>query len=142
MKQHVTKKVTLSDGTVLPAGSTVSVAANTSNDPAIFPEPEKFIPDRFLKLRSQPGQESNWQFVTLHPSLMIFGYGKHACPGRFFAVAELKIVLCFLLMRYDLRFVEREGRPKDGNIEGVVYASPNAKIEVRRRKEEIRLEVF
>ncbi|RYP35293.1 hypothetical protein DL767_003881 [Monosporascus sp. MG133] len=129
-------------GTVLPAGSTVSVAANTSEDPAIFPEPEKFIPDRFLKLRSQPGQESNWQFVSLHPSLMTFGYGQHACPGRFFAAAEIKTFLCFLLLRYDLRFVEGQGRPKDGNIEGVVYVTPNAKIEVRRRKEEIRLEDF
>ncbi|WYZ43444.1 hypothetical protein EsH8_VI_001143 [Colletotrichum jinshuiense] len=142
MKQHVRKTITLSDGTVLPAGVTVSVAANTSEDPEIFPEPEKFIPDRFLKLRSQPGQESNWQFVSLHPSLMTFGYGQHACPGRFFAAAEIKTFLCFLLLRYDLRFIDGEGRPKDGNIEGVVYVMPNAKIEIRRRKEEIQLEDY
>ncbi|KAL0943836.1 cytochrome P450 [Colletotrichum truncatum] len=140
MKQHVRRTVTLSDGTVLPAGATVSVAANTSADPAYFPEPEKFIPDRFLKRREEPGQESNWQFVSLHPSLMTFGYGQHACPGRFFAAAEIKTFLCFLILRYDLRFLKGEGRPKDGNIEGVVYVLPTAKIEMRRRKEEIRLE--
>ncbi|GKT51088.1 cytochrome P450 monooygenase 1 [Colletotrichum spaethianum] len=81
MKHHVRHTFALSDGTVLQAGATVSVAANTTNDPELFSMPEKFIPDRFLKLRSEPGQESKWQFVELHPSLMTFGYGQHACPG-------------------------------------------------------------
>ncbi|KZL80659.1 cytochrome p450 protein, partial [Colletotrichum incanum] len=140
MKHHVRRTFTLSDGTVLPAGATVSVAANTSDDPALFPMPDRFIPDRFLKLRNETGEENKWQFVSLHPSLMTFGYGQHACPGRFFAAAEIKTFLCFLILRYDLRFLKGQGRPQDGNIEGVVYVMPDSKIEVRRRKEEICLE--
>lgn len=142
MKHNVRQKVTLSDGTVLPAGSMFAVAANTTHDPKLFPEPDKFIADRFMKLRSEPGQERKWQLVELRPSLMTFGYGEHACPGRFFAAAEIKTFLCFLLLRYDLRFSKDQGRPKDGCIEGVVFVQPNAQIEVRRRREEIHLESF
>ena len=32
-----------------------------------------------------------------------FGYGKHACPGRFFANQEFKVILVQLIMSYDLR---------------------------------------
>ncbi|KAE8835228.1 hypothetical protein HRS9122_07498 [Pyrenophora teres f. teres] len=142
MKRHVRQKVTLSDGTVLPAGSMVAVAANTTHDPEFFPEPDEFIPDRFMKLRNEPGQEQKWQFVELKPSLMTFGYGEHACPGRFFATTEIKIFLCFVLMRYDLRFLKEQGRPRDGEVEGVVFVVPSAQIEIRRRTEEIRLEEF
>jgi len=37
-------------------------------------------------------------------------------------------------MRYDLRFLKDQGRPKDGNLEGVVVAVPNLKIEVQRKR--------
>ena len=32
---------------------------------------------------------------------MGFGYGEHACPGRFFASNEMKVALSFLLLNYD-----------------------------------------
>ena len=33
---------------------------------------------------------------------MGFGYGSHACPGRFFATNAVKICLSELLLRYDI----------------------------------------
>ncbi|KAI8142586.1 cytochrome P450 [Fennellomyces sp. T-0311] len=46
------------------------------------------------KLATQPGRD----FVT-------FGLGKHLCPGRFFAVHEIKMSLIVLLRRYDIATV-------------------------------------
>lgn len=34
---------------------------------------------------------------------MHFGYGRHACPGRFFAANEIKLMLVRLLMDYDIK---------------------------------------
>lgn len=45
-----------------------------------------------------------------------FGLGKHLCPGRFFAVHEIKIVLITLLSKYKLSL--KENKP----VEPVVYA--------------------
>src|SRR4051812_48404223 len=103
MKRMVKKSITLSDGTVLPAGSQIMVCDNLALDPKVFPEPDKFDMTRFLRLREQPGQENYHQFVTPSPSLMAFGYGQHACPGRFFASNEVKIALCCMLLKYDFR---------------------------------------
>lgn len=36
---------------------------------------------------------------------MTFGHGPHACPGRFFAMYEVKVVLVELLRNYDIRLV-------------------------------------
>lgn len=38
------------------------------------------------------------------PDSLEFGYGSHACPGRFFATAVLKCTLAAILQKYDLRF--------------------------------------
>lgn len=32
----------------------------------------------------------------------MFGYGKHACPGRFFAGNELKLILVKMLEKYEI----------------------------------------
>ncbi|KAI1076359.1 cytochrome P450 [Whalleya microplaca] len=132
-------QVQLSDGTILPKGSRILVASNFM-DPKIYPDPEKFDPSRFLKLRQGPGQEHSWQFVTTTPAHTLFGHGQHACPGRFFASNEVKIALCHLLLKYDWRFVPGEGRPAPMLFEGSNNVDSKAKVQVRRREAEIDLD--
>lgn len=132
--------ITLSDGTVLPAGSQIMVCDNEALNPKIYPNPEKFDVSRFLKLRSQPGEENHHQFVTPTPALMAFGYGPHACPGRFFAANEVKIALSCLLLKYDFQFVPGAPPPQDMEFETATTCDPNVRVQVRRRKEEIDLE--
>ncbi|KAI0098329.1 cytochrome P450 [Hypoxylon sp. NC0597] len=141
MHRYVEKDLTLSDGTVLPKGARIIVAANFM-DPEIYPEPEKFDAARFLKMRQQPGQENSWQFVTTSPAHTLFGHGQHACPGRFFASNEVKILLCHLLLKYDWRFVPEEGRPAPRVFESVNGVDQKSRIQVRRRKPEIDLDNY
>ncbi|KAI1780930.1 cytochrome P450 [Hypoxylon cercidicola] len=139
MHRYVEKDVELSDGTLLPKGSRIIVAGDFMN-PTIYPEPEKFDAARFLKMRQQPGQEHSWQLVSTNPAHFLFGHGQHACPGRFFASNEVKIALCYLLLKYDFRFVPGEGRPAPRMFESVTSVDQKSKIQMRRRKAEIDLD--
>ena len=101
MNRLVEEEIKLDDGTILPKGARIMVDANTFMDPKVYPDPIKFDPFRFVRLRQQPGQENNYQFVATTPEHMVFGHGQHACPGRFFASNEVKIALCQMLLKYD-----------------------------------------
>lgn len=111
-------------------------------DPEVYPEPEKYDVYRFLNLRSQPGQENAHQFVTTSPQHMLFGHGAHACPGRFFASNEMKIALCQLLLKYDWKLCEGQSeRPMNLQVDQGFLTDPSAKVMMRRRKEEINLDM-
>lgn len=74
------------------------------------------------------------QLVTTSGEYFAFGHGQHACPGRFFAAAEVKVAVCRLLLEYDLKLAKGcEGleRVSIGNA-GMVH--PLAKISIRRRE--------
>ncbi|KAK6216113.1 Metallothionein expression activator [Pestalotiopsis sp. IQ-011] len=130
------QEVTLSDGTVLPRGSRINL-----HGPAIYSAPETFDAARFVRLREEAGSENAWQFVTTNPEHMLFGHGQHACPGRFFAANEVKIALAHMLLKYDWRFVPGETRPAKMSFESSIGVSTSGKIQFRRRKEEINLDL-
>lgn len=123
-------------------GSRMMVTADSFNDPEIYSEPEKYDAWRFLKLRSQPGQENAYQYVTTSPEHLLFGHGTHACPGRFFASNEMKIALCHLLLKYDWKL--RDGqteRPKNLQVDQGFLTDPSVVVLCRRRKEEIGIDL-
>jgi cytochrome P450 len=61
-------------------------------DPQVWPDPERFDPDRFA-----PGQAKN-RAHAYKP----FGTGQRACIGRQFALHEAVLTLGMILHRYDL----------------------------------------
>jgi cytochrome P450 len=71
---------------------------------------------------------------------MGFGHGQHACPGRFFASNEIKVALCHILLKYDLDLLDG-GAPPAYRIEGMSSVSLEGRIRIRRRKEEINLDL-
>jgi cytochrome P450 len=79
-------------GVALPAGVTVSPSISLVHHRAdVWPEPERFDPDRFLGARPSP--------FTFFP----FGGGERRCLGAAFATWETKLVLARVLERADLR---------------------------------------
>lgn len=102
-------------------------------DAELFKDPHSFRGSRFLEMRQQPGQENRWQFVTTSPEHLIFGHGKHSCPGRFFAGNEIKVVLIYLLMKYDWKFTS-EGRKEDVVFGQELDTDPTAKAMIKKRK--------
>ncbi|KAI1178287.1 cytochrome P450 monooxygenase [Nemania sp. FL0916] len=133
LRRSVDADTKLSDGTVLKKGSRVHIDMHRMVDQNVYPDPEEWRGDRFLKLRSQPGKENLAQLVTVSADHFAFGLGEHACPGRFFAANETKIALCHLLLKYDWELAP--GTSLDIQLLGFNQRSnTNAKVLCRRRK--------
>ncbi|KAI1659919.1 ent-kaurene oxidase [Daldinia decipiens] len=74
-----------------------------------------------------------WQFTSIGDTAMNFGLGKHACPGRFFAGCEIKMVLAYLLLHYDIKLRDGEGRPAPNMFMMTKSPSMTAEVLFRRR---------
>ncbi|XP_062377161.1 cytochrome P450 7A1 isoform X2 [Sardina pilchardus] len=71
-------------------------------DPEIYPNPTEFQFDRFLDNAGQRRSLFYKNGRRLKHFLVPFGSGVSECPGRFFAVCEIKIFLALVLWHYDL----------------------------------------
>jgi cytochrome P450 len=116
MQRHCHDTIELSDGTRLPKGSRFYVPASILHDPVLYPDPYKMDAKRWLRMREEPGNQNRYQWVTTLPEHIGFGHGKHACPGRFFASSEIKLVLIHLVMKYD--WVFKDGKRPDLLFDG------------------------
>lgn len=119
-------QLVLQDGrtlTVKPNEIIAYFAGVTHIDPKLFPEPEKFIFDRFLNKNPD----------TI-PGYLPFGAGKHMCPGRFFAKNEMKISVAILLRYTEYKLIDTDKipQPKEQRV-GVGVAPPNEDIPIMYR---------
>jgi cytochrome P450 len=129
-QRTVLKPITLSDGTYLPAGTRAFVpSVAISSDASIYQNPDHFDGLRFYNLRQRSAEDENkYQFTSTGKTQMHFGGGRHACPGRWFASHEIKLILTTLLSQYDLKLKEGEGRPKNILFQSQLNPDPRAEI--------------
>ncbi|KAI0668027.1 cytochrome P450 [Trametes maxima] len=129
------KDVTLDDGTFIPRGTFVSAASYpTHHDNSLYADPEYFDPFRFARLREEEGGATRHQFVNTSVDYMPFGHGKHACPGRFFAANELKAMLAYIVLHYDLELPEGTELPVNHYDQLNVTPAPKGKVMFRKRQ--------
>ncbi|KAI0531725.1 cytochrome P450 [Xylaria digitata] len=99
--------------------------------------PGEFDAYRFLKLRDVPhsddgGTEYQWVASSISPANLMFGYGKHACPGRYYCIRQAKLIFTKLLVDYDIEWTEPGmRRPQRETIEG--QFGPNRAQRMRLR---------
>jgi len=116
---HAVTKDDVYEGYLIPKGAIV--IGNTwaiLHDPARYPEPEAFKPERFL---SPDGSLLDDPVLGL-----AFGYGRRVCPGRHFAEATLFITVASLLSVFNIEKGETsKGQPFEYTYTGMVISRPN-----------------
>ncbi|KAL0262789.1 hypothetical protein SLS55_001762 [Diplodia seriata] len=104
--RKVMSPLRLSDGTVIPAKSFITMATNSiAHDERYYPNADTFDGFRFFRKRLQSEDEAKrHQFTSTGATSLPFGHGKFACPGRFFAAAQIKAVLANIILKHDVSF--------------------------------------
>jgi len=127
---------TFSNGMTVPAGTLVAAPLSAIHtDEEIYSNPEEFDGFRFAKLRenSEGLMASRHQAGTTSTAHLPFGHGRLACPGRFFAVVEMKALLAHMVMTYDLKLEEGKKVPRQLCI-GTSRIPGNADVLFRKRQ--------
>jgi cytochrome P450 len=148
------KGVTMTDGLHLPQGTRISTSTySIHHDNDIYPNANTYDAFRFSRAReeslasieeaeilnelgekdfSKVLESKNLSIVTTSETFLPFGHGRHACPGRFFAATEIKLLLAYILMNYDVKPMET--RPPNVFMGGSILPPMKATICVKRRK--------
>ncbi|KAH9887972.1 CyP450 monooxygenase [Cubamyces lactineus] len=81
----------------IPKGATVMANVwGILHDPEHYSNPEAFDPDRFLK-------DGKLNDEVLDPATVMYGFGRRACPGRYFADNSLFINIASLLHVFNIK---------------------------------------
>lgn len=145
-KRQVLKPITLSDGTHLPKGTFIEIpAAAVARDRFIVAgdvDPNTFDGFRFEKLRHGIAREDAAKYLFATVTVdggMHFGFGRRACPGRFFTTNLMKLVLSHMIIEYDLKMPEDTGngsplvRYENLHVEATNFVDPERTLLMRRR---------
>ncbi|PSR83629.1 cytochrome P450 [Coniella lustricola] len=122
----------LSNGYTIAAGTHICAASDArSRDPALYESPLVFRPWRFYAVPSSDSVTSSGEqepsttsghtevdssnlFSSVAAGDSWFGVGRQACPGRWYASAQIKLVLCLWLTEYEFKFPDGQTeRPKN-----------------------------
>ncbi|KAI6039994.1 cytochrome P450 [Pisolithus marmoratus] len=126
--------ITLADRTFIPQGTILSFPLYAMHhDDAVYENPHVFEPFRFADMRGKEFAGSKHHMVTVTPDMLAFGFGTHACPGRFFAATVLKTLLAHIVMSYDVKLEGDKSRPNTLHLGRSILPNPAAKVMFRKR---------
>jgi len=127
---------TLHNGCAIPAGTTLCTSLLDGHyDETFYKDPYEFDPLRFVKMRSEEKTKTaRLQMVSTSTTSLVFGHGRHACPGRFFAAAEIKLMVAHVVMEYDMKLDPEGIRPNDALFGLTRTPNPTAKVWFRKRR--------
>ena len=107
-----------------------------ARDPEYYKEANAFDPWRFYDARQTTENEkaNQNQLVSTNARNLAWGYGKSACPGRFLAAAQMKLLLAWILTHYDVRFPEgQKKRPENTHVDERIMPDRTQKVGFRLR---------
>jgi cytochrome P450 len=97
--RSVLRDVTIG-GYAVPAGSEVVIwVYRTHHDPRFYPEPERFMPERF---------DAEHGAARPKHAYLPFGAGQRACIGQAFAMIEAQLIVATFAQRLSLRYAGKK----------------------------------
>ncbi|KAK3329996.1 cytochrome P450 [Apodospora peruviana] len=137
------KPLDLGGGVVVPPGTRLVYPTQSIHlDRDYHDDPLRFDAFRFSRPMEKteqhndaPGREKARELmVTLTPGFLAFGYGKRACPGRWFVAQTLKQALAYLVMNYEVGLAGPV--PKRKTLLNMMIPPTGVKLRFRRKGDE------
>jgi cytochrome P450 len=117
-------------GIEVPAGSLVMCLLRPAGlDAGNFAEPMQFQPERWIKREGAAAHSS----ASARRVVMPFGAGPRMCPGRYLAMAEIKMVAAMLLANFELEEVATPGLAEPEERLTLTMAPVGLKMRLRLR---------
>ncbi|KAJ7678862.1 hypothetical protein DFH06DRAFT_974719 [Mycena polygramma] len=89
-------------------------------------------PDDLDTFEADSDDDWKYRLTGTSPHCLSFGGGRHICPGRFFASLELKCLVAYLVLNYDVKTPVAGNRPPDEWFGPTSNPARNAEILFRR----------
>ncbi|KAE8408715.1 cytochrome P450 [Aspergillus pseudonomiae] len=97
LERHVPPQGVTLCGQYIPGGTKVGINAwVVHRDPTIFPQPDSFIPERWLDSAPEKLMEMDKAFFS-------FGAGSRSCIGKAISLVEMRKILPQLLREFDIQ---------------------------------------
>ncbi|KAK7961237.1 cytochrome P450 [Apiospora saccharicola] len=127
---------TFSNGDHVPYGAHLSLPVLGRHlDEEVYPNATHYDAFRFSRERSDEDKTARVKAaVNASPNHLAWGIGKSQCPGRFFAVDELKLIMAHVLIYYEVEHIPV--RPKNIFISSQSIPPLTASLRFRRRSTE------
>nr|AKH03532.1 cytochrome P450 44D2 [Paracyclopina nana] len=131
-------------GCMIPAGTHVDLNPSVHfRDPKHFPEPDKHIPERWLRREEVDQQFKDLDLndingmiesaENLHPYILTpFGHGTRMCAGRRFAEQHIYVILATLLRHFKLGY--NVDRKMDAIYHTLLFPDRPLRIQFKPRK--------
>ena len=114
-------------GVKIPKDSPILIPVySVQRDPSVFPDPEKFDPERFAPSAKQ--SRNPYSFLP-------FGHGPHSCIGMRFAKMQIRLVLARMLRKYRLDVTPDTKVPPDVKAKATL-GSPEINLRIVSRTKE------
>lgn len=104
-------------------------------DPEVYEDPSAFKYDRYLDESGKEKTDFYLRGKKLKYYYLPFGSGKTKCPGRQFAVHEIKQLLTLLISYFDMELVDKNAKspPLDQSRAGLGILQPTHDVDFRFR---------
>lgn len=141
------KPLDLGNGIVCPPGTRLMYPTQPMHlDPELWPNPltynafrfsdpfEKAVQGtQFTSVEDSTGKERE-RLVDVTNSFFAWGYGKKACPGRWYASQTIKQAMAYMVMNYDVELIGERPKSRQALLNMMVPPT-EAKLRFRRRAE-------
>lgn len=129
------------EGWRAPKGNLIGVDMHSAqHDPEIYPDPDTYDAFRLSKTREEAdasnvhgglNEGKSTGLTNTSDIFLAFSHGRHACPGRFLVSLEMKLLLAYMLMNFEVQPLEN--RPLNVWYGSTSIPSAKATVKVRRK---------